>query len=94
MLAARDSATLFRNDAQLEAVAAQFKDAFKNENFLTTTVFEFAGEASLSWHLAPDEVDSLVGQAASRGITGKLDAIARWLAAGKPPPSSPTPPPA
>jgi hypothetical protein len=77
---ARDSATLFRNDGLLQALSSLYAEAFQSENFLTTTMFEFAGEASLSWHLAPDEIDSLVGQATSHGINGKLDAIASWLA--------------
>ncbi len=89
VLSARDSATLFRNDGQLEAVSARYTEAFKSADFLTTTVFEFAGEASLSWHLDSDEVDSLLGQAASAGITGKLDAIRDWLAARTRPSTSP-----
>ncbi len=82
VLSARDRATLFRNDAQLEAVSSLYSQAFQQPDFVTTTVFEFAGEASLSWHLDGDEVHSLLGQAASRGITSKLDAIRDWLAAG------------
>jgi hypothetical protein len=86
VLSARDSATLFRNDAQLEAVSSLYAEAFKHPDFVTTTVFEFAGEASLSWHLDPDEVNSLVDQANSKGIDGKLIAIRRWLAKGTYPP--------
>jgi len=82
VLSARDSATLFRNDAQLEAVSSLYAEAFKRPDFITTTVFEFAGEASLSWHLDSDEVESLVEQAGSSGIQGKLNAIGEWLAHG------------
>jgi hypothetical protein len=93
VLSARNSATLFRNDAQLEAVSSLYAEAFKQPDFVTTTVFEFAGEASLSWHLDCDEVHSLLGQAASTGITGKLDAVRHWLAAGTRPSSQGQPAP-
>lgn len=79
LLAARESAMLFRNDAQLELVATLCREAFRRDDFLTTTVFEFAGEASLGWHLTSEEVRALVEQADSVGIQGKLDAIRAWL---------------
>ncbi len=79
VLAARESVTLFRNDAQLEALSHLYASAFHNEDFLTTTVFEFRGEASLSWHLAEDEVSRLEAQARAKGIREKLDAIKSWL---------------
>lgn len=79
VLAARRSVTLFRNDAQLELVATLCREEFRRDDFLTTTVFEFAGEASLSWHLTSEEVQALVQQADSRGIKSKLDAIRAWL---------------
>ena len=79
LLTARESVTLFRNDAQLELVSHMYATAFGSEDFLTTTVFEFGGEASLSWHLAKDEVDLIQQQAQSKGIRLKLDAIRAWL---------------
>ncbi len=79
VLAARESVTLFRNDSQLETLSHLYANAFDNEDFLTTTVFEFGGEASLSWHLAADEVNRLEAQARAKGIREKLDAIKSWL---------------
>lgn len=77
-LAARESVMLFRNDSLLEAVSHLYTSAF-SPDFLTTTVFEFGGEASLSWHLAAEEVQLLQAQAASPGIQLKLQAIKSWL---------------
>jgi len=78
LLAARESVMLFRNDSLLESLSHLYSSAF-GEDFLTTTVFEFGGEASLSWHLAPEEVRMLEAQARSKGIQLKLKAIDSWL---------------
>jgi hypothetical protein len=78
VLSARDSVTLFRNDAALEA-ATQLCDAQMRPGFLSTTIFEFKGEASLSWYLTEAEIDGLNRQADSPGIRSKLDAIRGWL---------------
>jgi hypothetical protein len=77
-LAARESVMLFRNDAQLETLSHLYSSAF-GEDFLTTTVFEFGGEVSLSWQLAQEEVDLLREQANSKGIQLKIKAIESWL---------------
>jgi hypothetical protein len=77
-LAARESVMLFRNDSLLEAVSHLYTSAFGHD-YLTTTVFEFGGEASLSWHLAEEEIQMLQKQAASPGIQLKLKAIDSWL---------------
>jgi hypothetical protein len=77
-LAARESVMLFRNDSLLEAVSHLYTSAF-GADYLTTTVFEFGGEASLSWHLAAEEVQMLQDQATSPGIRLKLQAIKSWL---------------
>jgi hypothetical protein len=78
LLAARESVMLFRNDSLLEGLSHLYSRAF-GEDFLTTTVFEFGGDASLSWHLAPEEVGMLEAQATSKGIQLKLNAIESWL---------------
>jgi hypothetical protein len=82
VLAARDSAALFRNDALLQSVTGLYARAFGSDDYLTTTVFEFAGEASLSWTLAPDEIDALAEQVTAKGIDDKIEAIRRWLNGG------------
>ena len=74
-LAAREAGMLFRNDAALEGVTAQL-----GPGFLTTTVFEFKGEASLSWYLTRTEIDTICAQAASAGIAAKVVAVGEWLA--------------
>lgn len=79
LLTARQSVMLFRNDAQLETVSHLYANAFGSENFLTTTVFEFGGEASLSWHLTSKEADLIRQQAKSKGIQLKLKAIQAWI---------------
>jgi hypothetical protein len=81
LLAARESVALFRNDALVRAVSDLYAGPF-GPDFVTTTVFEFAGEASLSWTLAPDEVSSIEAQVLSAGIAGKEQAIFDWLARG------------
>jgi hypothetical protein len=70
---------LFRNDALLEGVKQLYRGASRNPDSLTTTVFEFAGEASLSWRLDEDERGLLIDQARSPGIGEKLEAVGRWL---------------
>ena len=79
MLSARESVMLFRNDGQLEALGELFGQGGLGPDFLTTTIFEFRGEASLSWALASDEARAMVAQAGSPGISGKLEAVRRWL---------------
>lgn len=88
VLAARESVMLFRNDGELEALMRLMTrwranqppaDGGAPEDFLTTTIFEFKGEASLSWHLTTPEIDSLHEQATSPGITAKLEHIEHWL---------------
>ncbi len=44
-----------------------------------TTVFEFSGEASLSWHLTPTEIGKIEAQASSDGISGKIAAVRQLL---------------
>jgi hypothetical protein len=78
LLSARESVMLFRNDAALEA-AMQLCDAAFHPGFLTTTIFEFKGEASLSWYLTRAELDGILAQARSRGIAEKTADVARWL---------------
>ena len=80
VLSARESVMLFRNDAQLEAAMQLYTAAFGSEDFLMTTNFEFAGEASLSWHLSEAERELLVTQAEAQVITDKIAAIGEWLA--------------
>ncbi|HMK73697.1 MAG TPA: patatin-like phospholipase family protein [Myxococcaceae bacterium] len=80
VLAARESVNLFRDDAQLEALTQLCHLRF-GRSFLLTTIFEFRGEASLSWYLAKDEMDHLLGQATSPGIRQKMAAIEAWLRA-------------
>src|SRR5581483_1643232 len=82
LLAAMDSVALFRNDAQLETVTHLYQAAGGTPDFLTTAVFEFKGEASLSWYLTADEIAGLEDQVGSDAISGKIAAIARWLADG------------
>jgi hypothetical protein len=78
LLSANESVMLFRNDSLLESLWHLYSGKF-GEDFLTTTIFEFRGEASLSWHLAPEEVNLLKAQAMSPGIQLKLKAIKYWL---------------
>jgi len=78
VLAAREAVMLFRNDAALDGVTARF-DAEMGPGFLTTTVFEFKGEASLSWYLTGTEIDTICEQAGSPGISAKVAAVGEWL---------------
>jgi hypothetical protein len=78
VLSARESVMLFRNDAALEA-ATQLFDREKGEGFLTTTIFEFKGEASLSWYLTRIEYDGILGQARSPDIRAKQEQVLGWL---------------
>ena len=83
LLAARESVTLFRNDADLEALT-RLCDERVREGFLTTTVFELKADVSLSWYLARQEIETIRTQLESPGIANKLRQVEHWLAA--PPP--------
>jgi hypothetical protein len=79
LFSARDAVMLFRNDAMLEGLSALFRARGFAEDFVSTTVFEFRGEASLSWTLSQDEIDAMVAQLRVDGIQVKLRAIDAWL---------------
>ena len=64
VLAGREAVSLFRSDAQLETLCRLYAQASGNPNFLTTTIFDFRGEASLSWYLTE------CGDAGSAGAGG------------------------
>jgi hypothetical protein len=81
LLTARDSVSLFRNDAQLETVMQLYHRVLQVPDFVTTAVFEFKGEASLSWYLTEAEISNLRQQAMAPTITGKIAAIHDWLTA-------------
>ena len=80
LLAARESVTLFRNDADLEALT-RLCDERVHEGFLTTTVFELKADVSLSWYLARQEIETIRTQLESPGIANKLQQVGHWLAA-------------
>jgi Patatin-like phospholipase len=79
LLAARDSVALFRSDAQLEALTQLFHEVCGRPDFVTTTVFEFKGEASLSWYLTRDEIRGIDDQVTTPAIQGKVDTVGKWL---------------
>jgi hypothetical protein len=81
LFAARDSVSLFRNDAQLETVTQLYDKAFPGRSFVSTVAFEFEGQASLSWYLTREEIAGMKTQVESQPITQKLEAITAWLAA-------------
>jgi hypothetical protein len=76
LLAARDSVSLFRNDAQLEAVTR----AYAGVAPICTAVFEFKGEASLSWYLTAHEKNAIRSQLTTDKVVEKVNAIGAWLA--------------
>ena len=75
LLSAREAVMLFRNDGELDALLGPRE----REPFVTTTIFDFKGEASTSWMLTTQETDGICAQARARGIEDKLDDVARWL---------------
>ena len=75
LLAARDSVSLFRSDAQLQAIT----HAFKGVAEISTVVFEFQGEASLSWYLPAPEQQDIEGQLDTDAIAEKVRVVGRWL---------------
>ena len=87
LLSARESVMLFRNDAALEA-ATQLCDSELGPGFLTTTIFDFKGEASLSWYLTRAELAGIRDQAGSRGIGAKVARVFDWLESARPPGAS------
>jgi hypothetical protein len=71
---------LFRNDAAIEAATELYDQQF-GAGFLTTTIFEFKGEASLSWYLTQREYDGICAQAGSTKIDEKIRQACKWLSA-------------
>jgi hypothetical protein len=80
VLAARNSAMLFRNDAQLHTLGALLRTSLGDEVF-ATTIFELKGHLSLSWELSREEQDLLRAQVGSPGITEKVRNVGAWIAA-------------
>jgi hypothetical protein len=80
VLAARQSAMLFRNDAQLHAVRGLYATKF-DPGFVATTIFELKADVSLSWALSSAELDLIGDQASSAGIRGKVGNVKAWSAA-------------
>lgn len=78
MLAARESVSLFRNDTKLDWLVRAFRDHGFDERFFTAALFEFTGEASLSWYLSDNERRALDSCATSQPVTGKLKQLADW----------------
>jgi hypothetical protein len=64
VLAARDSVSLFRNDASLERLSQLFDDRGYDGDFFTTVQFEYSGGA-LTWYLTGRQRDDLLGAAAA-----------------------------
>jgi hypothetical protein len=78
LLAAREAVMLFRNDGELGALVPPDEDP----PFVTTTIFDFKGEASTSWMLTQQEIAGICAQARAPGIEAKLADVARWLEPG------------
>jgi hypothetical protein len=91
VLAAREAVSLFRNDAQLAMVTKLYDQHF-GEGFVSTTVFEMDGGASLSWYLTSSEISGIESQATAPGIEDKIDAVDRWLGGSLRHRRHPTPP--
>ena len=78
VLSAHESVMLFRNDAALGAATQLYESTF-GEGFLKTTIFEFKGEASLSWYLTQAEIGGLQQQADATEIQRKIGDVVAWL---------------
>ena len=79
LLAARDAVMLFRNDGMLQGLRELFRAAGFADDAVATTVFEFRGEASLSWTLSTDEIGAIRAQLGVAGVEEKLRAVRGWL---------------
>ncbi len=79
VLAARQSVTLFRNDAQLHTLRTLYAAKFGSA-FVATTIFELKADVSLSWVLSDTELELIRGQAVSDGIAGKIRNVKTWMA--------------
>jgi hypothetical protein len=84
-LSARQSVGTFRNDEQLEQLARLFDTGFE-PGFMRTEIFEYGGEASLSWYLTSAERDAIHN--AANQLSDQLRALQQWWSQG-PEPSKP-----
>ena len=78
MLAARESVSLFRNDTKLDWLMQAFRSRGFEEGFFTAALFEFTGEASLSWYLSQNERDALEDCATGVPVQSKLAELRKW----------------
>jgi hypothetical protein len=78
MLAARESVSLFRNDTKLDWLMRAFRKYGFDDGFFTAALFEFTGEASLSWYLSDNERKALQNCALSAPILNKLKVLREW----------------
>jgi hypothetical protein len=79
VLAARQSVMMFRNDAQLQAIASLYRTYLKKD-FVATSIFELKADVSLSWTLSDGERSMIGEQAEAEGIQQKIDDIRDWMA--------------
>jgi hypothetical protein len=78
MLAARESVSLFRNDTKLDWLMRTFRSRNFEEGFFTAALFEFTGDASLSWYLSHNERDALEDCALGTPVRSKLEKLKNW----------------
>jgi hypothetical protein len=57
---ARASVSLFRNDAVLDRLSELFDIKGYPKNFFTTALFDYDGDASMSWYMTRDEIQTVI----------------------------------
>lgn len=72
VLSSRESVSAFRNDEQLEQVMRLYDLSF-GRGFLRTEIFEYPGDASLSWYLTARERGAI--SEAARALAPTLDEL-------------------
>jgi hypothetical protein len=74
-LAARDSVSLFRNDAALERLSQLFEDRGLTGDYFTTALFDYCG-GTLTWYLTGEQIDDILQTAAAATTTAPAPAAA------------------
>jgi hypothetical protein len=83
VLSSRDSVSIFRNDEQLEQVVRLYGTADSlGPGFVRTEIFEYRGEASLSWYLTKCERDTI--STSARALSTNLQELEQWWRSERP----------
>ena len=78
LLAARDSVSMFRNDAKLQWLHEEFVRRVDDPDYFVVASFEFRGIASLSWYMTSHEKQQIAEHAKKEVDPERLARLRQW----------------